>query len=230
MNDEISKKTLYKLLLIITLIYLFLQVIIYNSNDNNLSMFFWLENNNAKELIDAGIPEKSVYTPIIENISDNHFWILRIGLVVTLFFVFYYKEKDKEKCRLLLNIIISVVIILLLSSGLITWILKIGVGKPRPSSLLEVYSRFSLSTKYHSFPSGHAAETFSYIIPYMYFIRKYYLHIILLLYGFSVSFTRVVLAHHFLTDVLFGIYISTISGIIVCYMIEHRTAKSVITQ
>lgn len=226
MNNPVSKRTLVKVILLVSLAYIILQVIICCANDRNLSMNFWLEHHNVKKLIEAGVPENSPYEPIFQTISDSHFWILRAGLIVTLFFAFYYKNKNQELYRLLLNIVISAVLILLLSSVVITWIIKIFTGKPRPDTLLEMYSHFSLSARFHSFPSGHTTETFSYIIPYLYFFRKYYLHVILLLYGFFASSTRIFLAHHFFTDVLFGIYITAVSGFIVCFIVEHREQKA----
>jgi membrane-associated phospholipid phosphatase len=226
MNYQLSKRTLIRILLIVTLLYLFLQIIICFAGDRNLSMSFWLEHHNAKNLVESGVPEKSGYTYIVNIISDYHFWVLRIGVLVTLFYAFYYKNKDKELFRLLIDIVISAVIILLISSGLITWILKTSIGKPRPYTLLESYSHFSFSVKYHSFPSGHTTETFSYIVPYIYFFRKYYISFVLLLFGFLVSFARIVLAQHYFTDVLFGAYTTIIAGLIVCYFIEQRGIRN----
>jgi membrane-associated phospholipid phosphatase len=226
MNDPIAKRSLIKIILIISVVYLVMQIVICFADDRHLSMSFWLEHHNAKMLIDAGLPEKSVYIPAIQAISDYHFWIFRAVLIILLVSAIYYKKRNQELYGLFLNILISSVIILLLNSFAITWILKILTGKPRPDTLLELYSPFSLSARYHSFPSGHTTETFSYIIPYVYFIRKYYANIILVLFGVLISSARIILAHHFFTDVLFGIYISVISGLIICYMIEHREQKA----
>ena len=222
MKDKLSKKELIKILLLLTIIYLLLQSLLFFFNDKNMSRFFWLEHRNAKELIDAGTPEKSDLTPVIKIISDNHFWILRAGVIATLILALYYKDKNKDLFNLYKNITISVVILLIIASGIITWILKIIVGKPRPYTKLDDFSTFSVSTKYYSFPSGHTTETFSYIIPFIYFIRKYYVFIILFIYGLLAAFTRVILAYHYFTDILFGIYITALAGCIVCYFIEHR--------
>jgi len=107
-------------------------------------------------------------------------------------------------------------------AGVLTWVLKLSVGKPRPSSGLTDNMPWSLSTKYHSFPSGHTTETFSYLFPYMYFMRRHLLSIVLVLYGIAMSLTRVILAAHFLADVLFGIYMTITIGLIICSLVEER--------
>ncbi len=217
-----SKKALIRFLIIVSFFYLILQSIVSYNDDKTLSRFFWLEHKNVKELIETNIPEKSKLTPIINAISDHHFWFLRIAVLISIFLAFYYKDRDKKLYFLFSNVSISVIILLILSSGLVTWLLKIIIGKPRPYTKLDVYSHFSFSNWLHSFPSGHTTETFSYIVPYIYFIRKHYIIIILSIYGILTTFTRVILSYHYITDVLFGIYITLTIGYIVCYMVEHR--------
>jgi membrane-associated phospholipid phosphatase len=226
MKNTLTKKELIRILLLISLVYLFLQTLLFFNNDKNLSRFFWLENKNVKELIDAGVPDKSSLTPIIKNISDNHFWILRAGVITTLILAFYYKGKNEDLFNLYKNITISSVLLLIIASGIITWILKIAIGKPRPYANLDDYSPFNLSEKYFSFPSGHTTETFSYLVPFMYFIRKYYVFIILFVYGLFAVFTRVILAYHYFTDILFGMYITALLGCIICYIIEHKSVAN----
>jgi membrane-associated phospholipid phosphatase len=222
MKNKLSGKELVRILLIISLVYLSLQTLLFLNDDKNLSRFFWLEHRNIKELMDAGVPEKSELTPIIKSISDNHFWILRAGVIAVLILAVYYKDKNEDLFNLYKNITISVVLLLIIASGIITWILKIIVGKPRPSTKLEDYTTFTLSEKYYSFPSGHTTETFSYIIPFIYFIRKYSFFIILTIYGILAAFTRVILAYHYFTDILFGMYITALAGCIICYIVEHK--------
>lgn len=226
MKAILSRKELIKILLIITFVYVLLQSLLFFINDKNISRFFWLEHKNITELINSGIPGKSDLTPVFKIISDHHFWLLRAGVIATSVLALYYKDKNEGLFNLYRNITISVLILLVIASGIITWILKIIVGKPRPYTDIDDYSAFSLSQKYYSFPSGHTTETFSYIIPFIYFIRKYYIFIILLLYGFFAAFTRVILAYHYFTDILFGMYITALTGCIICYIVEHRAEKS----
>lgn len=222
MPAKLIKKELPLLLSVFTAIYIILQIVIYFGNDTALSRYFWLENKNVPELMDAGIPQKSDFTPIARFISDQHFWLLRTGLIVTIILAFFYKNRNMEYSKLFFNITISVLLLLLINSGILTWILKICIGKPRPYTAVFEYVHFSLSTRYHSFPSGHTTETFSYIIPYIYFIRKPVLMIMLFLYGIFVTFTRVILSYHYITDVLFAIYITSVAGWLICSFIAQK--------
>jgi len=225
MNKELSLKVLIRLLLFVSLIYAILQTLIFFNDDKKLSEYFRLEKN-KNELVDQDHNQKPYLWPVIKAISDNHFWILRAGVLITAFLAFYYKDKNKDLFNLFINITISVIVILILASGVVTWIFKILIGKPRPNANIETYLPFNLSTKYHSFPSGHTTETFSYIIPYIYFIRKPFVVIILSIYGILAVFTRVVLSYHFITDVLSGIYITVLLGCIVCYIVENKSRQS----
>lgn len=224
-KSKTTKNGLIRFLIVFSICYLVLQAILCYNNDKTLSRFFWLEHHKVKELIDTNKPEKSELTPVVNIISDHHFWLLRTAVIICIALAFYYKNRDKNLYNLLLNLTISVIILLTLSSGLLTWLLKLSVGKPRPYTRLEVYSHFSLSNRYHSFPSGHTTETFSYLLPFMYFIRKPFLIIFLSIYGILTVFTRVLLAKHYLTDVLSGIYITVLTGCIICYLMEHRKEK-----
>ena len=222
MDTKLSRKRLRVLLLLLTAAYIIIQSLVLFFDDLHLSRKFWIEHKGLKELQESGIPLRSKFTPITKNISNHHFWLLRAGLVVSVALSFYYRKRDKRKYLLFKSISVSVIISLALISGLLTWALKLGIGKPRPYTGLSEYMPFSLSTRFHSFPSGHTTETFSYIIPFVYFLRRYYCAVLLSLYGLAVAFTRVILAYHSFTDVLFGIYAALIISLVICYRVEGR--------
>ncbi|MCU0821873.1 MAG: phosphatase PAP2 family protein [Spirochaetes bacterium] len=186
----------------------------------------WLEHKNAPELIDSGTPARSELTPVLKMISDNHFWVLRAGLLATIILAFYYKDKDADKYLLFRNISLSAVLILIFASGIITWILKISIGKPRPYTKLTEYISMAFSSRFQSFPSGHTTETFSYLFPYIYFLKKYSVGIMLFLSGLIISSFRIFLSYHYITDVIFGIYITIITGYIICIYIEKKSVNS----
>ena len=225
MNEKLSRKRLWGVLAIITLVYIILQGLLLAYDDLALSRKFWIEKRGYKSLEVSGKPESSELTPLLKRVSNHHFWILRAAVVGSFFLALYYRERDKRRYTLFKNIFISALLILILVSGVITWILKLSTGKPRPYSGLIECKPLSLSTKYHSFPSGHTTETFSYIIPFMYFLRRHLITLLLLLYGVLLSFTRVILAYHSITDVLFGIYITAVFGIVICTCVEGHFAS-----
>ena len=222
MNKDISRARLTKYIIIFSLLYCITQLTVSLYNDNKLSRYLWLEHKDAPELIKEGKPSKSVYSEIIRNISDHHFWILRLCIVTSFFLALYYKAKNEKKYILYRNLTISVIVILILISGVLTWSLKLIIGKARPYAKVDLFSPFSLSTRFHSFPSGHTTETFSYLTPLIYYSKRYIIKILLVSYGIVTSLTRIILSYHFITDVIFGIYITLTLGYIICYLIEKR--------
>jgi membrane-associated phospholipid phosphatase len=68
--------------------------------------------------------------------------------------------------------------------------------------------------KLHSFPSGHSTTAFTMALIIAHMINKKAWSIILIILAFLAGYSRVYLAQHFLTDVLGGVCIGIISGII----------------
>jgi membrane-associated phospholipid phosphatase len=66
----------------------------------------------------------------------------------------------------------------------------------------------------NSFPSGHVGETFSLFLPF-FFIKKYYISTIILVYSLLISLATVVLRYHYFVDVLMAMSNSILSFFIV---------------
>jgi membrane-associated phospholipid phosphatase len=216
MDALLSRKRLWRLLIICTAVYVALQVAVIAAGDVTLSRALWLEHENIPELAAAGKPGFSPWRETVQFISNQHFWLLRCVFVFCIAAAVYFRNKDREKSIVYRNISVSTALMLLIVALGITWAIKLGIGKPRPYAGLVAYGPFSPHNKYHSFPSGHMTETFSYIVPLLYFLRKRYLVVPLVLYGVVIALTRVLLAKHYFTDVLFGSYMAAVLGCVLC--------------
>lgn len=92
--------------------------------------------------------------------------------------------------------------------------LKMLFGRARPNMFLQgsepFYGFYGLQTDAHfwSFPSGHTTTIMGVVLGLgILFPRYFYAFLIL---GITVAFSRVLLTHHFLSDVLFTIYLTVI--------------------
>jgi membrane-associated phospholipid phosphatase len=78
--------------------------------------------------------------------------------------------------------------------------------------------------KSHSFPSGHTTTAFTMALIIAHMINKKAWSVMLIILAFLAGYSRVYLAQHFLTDVLGGMSIGIISGIIALLFKKERKA------
>ncbi len=151
------------------------------------------------------------FTKITE--LGNSVWYLGIALIFW-FLLFSNKKMDLIKITntdKIINFFISS-IIYIVSAGLITQIIKHIVGRPRPNYFdFEDgggFSFFTLSSNFHSFPSGHASTIFMVCLILCATLPKlkYYFFTLACIIGIS----RVVVGAHFFTDVVCGALVSLI--------------------
>lgn len=228
MNLSVSRKRQLHLIIVFTLIYAALQLSVILIGDASISRYVRLEQGSVKEATETGKPVKHEWRPVLKIVSDHHFWILRAGLIATIILAFYYKGRDEKKYILCRNISLSALLLLFLASGLLTWTLKILIGRPRPYKGLSDCMPLAFSAGFQSFPSGHTSETFSYLFPYMYFLRRYSVTVFLFILSFGVSLLRVVLSYHYISDVFFSVYFTVLTGYIICIYIDEKPGKNAI--
>ena len=114
-----------------------------------------------------------------------------------------------------------------LLSGLVVQILKrtIFADIVRPAEFFKgVYDLFlvpGVKQYYlHSFPSGHSATAFGYMICFAYLIKNNWLKFLLLLFACTIAYSRVYLSQHFLIDITFGSFLGILSATTLSYYVR----------
>lgn len=149
---------------------------------------------------------QTIHNPVLDalfsgitHLGDGGvFWILLTAGI--LIFV-----KDKRVAA-------TAILALLLDVLLCNLLLKPLVARDRPFWLDESVQLIVKAPKDYSFPSGHSAASFAASISYVQYNRKWGIAAILL--AACIAFSRLYLFVHFPTDVLAGICIGCICGVV----------------
>jgi membrane-associated phospholipid phosphatase len=131
-----------------------------------------------------------------------------IGLSITWLLLKFAFKKD-QAAKITLFLLLSIVI-----PGILCLILKITFGRYRPSLLQEHlygFSFFGLNAKLWSFPSGHAMTITGLMTALSLIYRRFWPIFCLIL--LAVASSRVIVNAHYLSDVIFGMYLSFITVI-----------------
>ena len=142
---------------------------------------------------------------------------LPFAAVCFMFFRFIKKRRVWSNRALFVFLTISF-------SSIIVLILKFIFGRYRPKMFFEEqlygFQFFQLKGKLTSFPSGHASTIVALMLA-LYFISPKYRAIYFAI-ALVIVISRVLVCHHYLTDVVFGSYLAVVTT--VC--LEHFMEKS----
>ena len=151
-----------------------------------------------------------VVMPFITSLGDVGFiWIL-ISVILL-----FFKKTRKLGIQLLISILFAYVIYQL--------ILKPVIARPRPFTQNPVVELLIKAPKDFSFPSGHTACGFSFVI--ILFLAKNKWWIPSLILACLIGFSRMYLYVHFPTDVLCGALCGIIFGAISYYFSSKMLEK-----
>jgi|GEM_PF-1480522 len=110
-----------------------------------------------------------------------------------------------------------------LGSIFVVRILKMLTGHARPQEALmdgrlaDIWIGPTWDSAYHSFPSGHTADLFTSAVFASLLVKNLWIRALLILFAVFMGFTRVALAKHFPSDVIFGAMIGAGASLIVAY-------------
>jgi membrane-associated phospholipid phosphatase len=160
--------------------------------------------------------EVSLFINGMNNSSLDLFYAamsyLGTGLSITVFFIVLLSQKKYRTKNLWLGILVYSI-----ATPLITFGLKSYFNLERPLSILKgsLHKVSFIDNAYHySFPSGHTLTAFSFASYFIYAfkIQSKSIQLGLFLYAFLVGYSRIYLAQHFISDVLFGSALGIILG------------------
>lgn len=140
---------------------------------------------------------------------------LIFAAVCFMFFRFIKKRKIWSNRALFVSLSISF-------SGILVLITKFIFGRYRPRMFLEEqlygFKFFQLKGKLTSFPSGHASTIVALMLA-LYFISPKYRAIYFAI-ALVIVISRVLVCHHYLTDVVFGSYLAVLTTVCLKHFME----------
>ncbi|MDI9817694.1 MULTISPECIES: phosphatase PAP2 family protein [unclassified Legionella] len=150
-------------------------------------------------------------------------WITKLGLgviyipsffLLALFFRYIRQNQEWEARAWFLFMCVSI-------PGIVCGFLKIIFGRARPALLFEnhFYGFYGLQTKapFWSFPSGHTTTIMGVVFGLSILFPRYCYAFILT--GLTVALSRVLLTHHYLSDIMAAGYLTLLEvGILLCFL------------
>jgi membrane-associated phospholipid phosphatase len=163
---------------------------------------------------------------IDQNILQVFNWITELGistwyLVASLFLfvIFRFYRKNRVNANRALFIFSAVAL-----SGIAAIVVKLTIARYRPIIFFEKgvygFDFFNGGYEYNSFPSGHAATIFSLATAMSIFWPKY--RAFFFVVAFAVALSRIVLTSHFVSDVIAGALIGSLTVLLLKKYIPDR--------
>ncbi len=139
--------------------------------------------------------------------GDSWFWLLVLGL--------YFIYSSGAWYELVFTLIVGIII-----TALFVLVVKFSVKRRRPEG---EWGGVYRNTDPHSFPSGHAARCML-IAVLMVTLGPVWLGVLLLIWAPLVSFARVAMGVHYLSDILVGMVIGSLLGWVVVILVAPNSS------
>ena len=131
-------------------------------------------------------------------------------------------RRSKRWLRVFLAMLIACAL-----AGIVARVGKIAIGRPRPSTSTEqTWNGPSLHSKFNAFPSGHTASSTAFFVTFLiaagWRVGTPFLFIPLL-----IASSRMVVAAHYLSDVIGGFAVGIIAALFVAERLQLQSPRSV---
>jgi len=152
----------------------------------------------------------------MHNVSRFGDWWSHAALGIVLLAVAWWRG-NKRWARIFLSMLIALAL-----AGAVARVVKIGVGRTRPSTESEVaWNGPSLSARFHAFPSGHTAVSTAFFG--VLFFVSWRIGLACLPIPALIGFSRMYVAAHYLSDVV----CAAILGALCAFLVAHIFIKEI---
>jgi membrane-associated phospholipid phosphatase len=148
----------------------------------------------------------------MRNVSRFGDWWSHAALGILLLALAWWRG-NKKWTRIFLSMLIALAL-----AGAVTRVIKIGVGRARPSVQTEtVWNGPSLSARFHAFPSGHTAASMAFFA--ILFFASWRIGLGCLPIPILIGFSRMYVAAHYLSDVIFAAILGLLCAFITARLV-----------
>ncbi len=151
-------------------------------------------------------------------VAAFHFWPEHFALGLLIAGIAWWRGSRKWT-RIFLAMLIALAL-----AGLVARVVKIGAGRARPAVKSEqVWEGPRLSSKYHAFPSGHTAASTAFFAVLCF--ANWRIGLACLPIPILVAFSRMYVAAHYLSDVVFAAVLGILCAILVARLFLAASAN-----
>jgi membrane-associated phospholipid phosphatase len=155
----------------------------------------------------------------MRNVSRLGDWTEHFAVGAGLLGIAWWRG-SKKWMRVFLSMLLALAL-----AGAAARVVKIGVGRARPSLKAEqVWNGVKFSSKYHAFPSGHVAASTAFFAVLV--IASWRIGLAFLPIPIAIGLSRMYVAAHYLSDVV----CAAILGILCAILVAHFALRSISNQ
>ena len=131
-------------------------------------------------------------------------------------------RRSKRWLRVFLAMLIACAL-----AGIVARVGKIAIGRPRPSTSTEqTWNGPSLHSKFNAFPSGHTASSTAFFVTFL-IAAGWRVGMPFLFIPLLITSSRMVVAAHYLSDVIGGFAVGIIAALFVAERLQLQSPRSV---